>query len=299
MSSGSEIVGNYRMFHLIRAGAVYEIWAVRPVSGTDLYAIKWLPPGKKYSSQALKELKYEYIVGKTLDHPCVIKTYEFETTNNGAFTLLEYFKTPNLKQQIGTNSAGLQYLAKEVISNCAKGLGHMHSRGWVHRDVKPDNFLVNDKGAVKLIDFNLARKRPGGLSKLLGGKAKVQGTHSYMAPEQIRGQQVEPTADVYSLGCVIYEIFNGRPPFTANSPNELLGKHLKTKPPDLTLVDKNITPEFAAFVKRMMAKDPGERPATMKDVEMELRAQRIFYHPPQMPSETPVTDSGASESDDA
>ncbi len=297
MSSGSEIFGNYRMFHLIRAGSVYEIWAVRPVSGTDLYAIKWLPPGKKYSSQALKELRFEFTVGKTLDHPCVIKTYEFDSTNNGAFTLLEYFKTPNLKQQISANQAMLRYLAKEVISNCAKGLGHMHSRGWVHRDVKPDNFLVSGKGEVKLIDFNLARKKPGGLSKLFGSKAKVQGTHSYMAPEQIRGQQVEATADVYSLGCVIYEIFNGRPPFTANSPNELLGKHLKSKPPDLTLVDKNITPEFSTFVKRMMAKEPSERPASMKDVEMELRVQRIFYQPPQPPAETFTSDNSTGEVD--
>jgi serine/threonine protein kinase len=282
------------MFHLIRAGNVYEIWAVRPLSENTLYAIKWLPPGDKNTRQAQTELKHEYTVGKTLDHPNVIKTYDYQSTSNGAFMLLEFFKTPNLKQQIIANAATMQYRAKEILINCAKGLGHMHNKGWVHRDVKPDNFLVNEQGVVKLIDFNLARKKPGGLSKLLGGKVKVQGTHSYMAPEQIRGQQVGPTADVYSLGCVMYEMFNGRPPFTANSPNELLSKHLKSKPPDLTVVNKNITPEFSNFVKNTMAKEPGDRPQSMKDVEMELRAQRIFYQPPQAP-ETPVDDQQQSQ----
>lgn len=287
MSTGNEFVGNYRMFHLIRAGGVYQIWAVRPMSENKLYAMKWLPPGEKYTKHALNELRYEYTVGKTLEHPAIIKSYEFDTTNNGAYMLLEYFKTPNLKQQIVSNPFSIKCRAKEILINCAAGLAHMHKVGWVHRDVKPDNYLVGEENdEVRLIDFNLARKIKTGLSKLFSGKTSVQGTHSYMAPEQIRGQHVDARADIYSLGCVAYELFNGKPPYTANSFQELLNKHLKAKPPDLTLVDKNITPEFAAFVKRLMAKDPEERPTTMKDVQMELKAQRLFYAPPQPPKET-------------
>ena len=281
MASGNEFVGNYRLFHLIRAGALYEIWAVRPMSDTTLYAIKWLPKGEKYTRQAIADLKHEYAVGHTLEHPCIIKTHEYGTASNGAYMLLEYFKTLNLKQQIIANAKVLHHRAKDILINCSKGLGYMHSKGWVHRDVKPDNFLVNEANEVRLIDFNLSRKKPGGLSKLLPSRGKIQGTYSYMPPEQIRGQPVGPTADIYSMGCVIFELFNGRPPFTANSTNELLGKHLKSKPPDLTVVDKNITPEFAAFVKQMMAKNPADRPQNMKDVEMELRGQRIHYQPPK------------------
>ena len=284
MATGSEFVGNYRMYHLIRAGGVYQIWAVRPMSETTLFAMKWLPPGEKYTRQALSELRHEFAVGKTLDHPAVIKTYEFNTTNNGAYMLLEFFKTPNLKQQIVGNAHDVKCRAKEILINCAAGLAHMHQIGWVHRDVKPDNFLVADNNEVRLIDFNLARKIKTGLGKMFSGKTAVQGTHSYMAPEQIRGQHVDARTDIYSLGCVTFELFNGKPPFTANSFQELLGKHLKSKPPDLTVVDKNITPEFAAFVKRMMAKDPEERPATMKYLQMELRTLRLFYAPPKPPA---------------
>jgi serine/threonine protein kinase len=287
VSTAQHFVGNYRMFHLIRAGAIYEIWAVRPISETNVYAMKWLPPGPKYSRQMAAELRHEYQVGVALEHPAVIRTFEFDTTSNGAYLLLELFKVPNLKQQIVSEHAALQYRAKEILTGAAAGLTHLHEKGWVHRDIKPDNFLLSDDNVVKLIDFNLARRRSGVLGKLFGMKTKVQGTHSYMAPEQIRGQAVDFSADVYSFGCMVYEFFAGKPPFTANIPTELLQRHLRSKAPDLTVVDKNITPEFARYVQTMMAKDPRERPSCMKDVMMEIRTQRLHYNKPQPPPDTP------------
>jgi serine/threonine protein kinase len=292
-----QFVGSYRMYHLIRAGAVYEIWAVRPVSETTAYAMKWLPPGSKYSRTTVAELRHEYHVGSSLDHPNVIKTYGFGNTSNGAYMLLELFKVPNLKQQIISGGyKKLQHRAKAVLAAAAAGLAHLHDRGWVHRDIKPDNFLVRDDDVVKLIDFNLTRKPAGALSKLFGGKTKVvQGTHSYMSPEQIRGQPLDARADIYSFGCTVHEFFTGKPPFTAGSPNELLQRHLSSKPQPLTVFDKNITPEFAAYVQRMMAKDPQQRPASMKEVMMEIKTQKIFYNPPQPPSPEEQAKSTATQ----
>jgi serine/threonine protein kinase len=285
VAATQQFVGNFRMYHLIRAGAIYEIWAVRPMSETTVYAIKWLPPGPKYSRSTVAELKHEYQVGVALEHPNVIKTYEFGNTSNGAYMLLELFKVPNLKQQI--ISGGYKRLlprAKEILTACAAGLSHLNEKGWIHRDIKPDNFLLRDDDVVKLIDFNLARKPSGALSKLFGGKTAIAGTHSYMSPEQIRGQALDARADVYSFGCMMHEFFSGKPPFTASSPNELLQRHLSSKPQPLTVFDKNITPEFSAYVQRLMAKDPKGRPDNMKDVMMEIKTQRIFYNPPQPPA---------------
>jgi serine/threonine protein kinase len=282
MPAAQQIVGNYRMYHLIRAGATYEIWAVRPMSENTAYAMKWLPPGPKHTRSTVAELRHEYNVGASLDHPNIIKTLEFGNTHNGAFMLLELFKVPNLKQQIISGGyKKLQHRAKAILAGAAAGLAHTNEKGWVHRDIKPDNFLLRDDDMIKLIDFNLARKPASGLGRLLGGKTKVQGTHSYMSPEQIRGQQLDVRADVYSFGCMMHEFFSGKPPFTANSPNELLQRHLTTKPTPLTVFDKNITPDFANYVLRMMAKDPKDRPASMKDVMMEIKTQRIFYNQPQ------------------
>ncbi|TWT86794.1 Serine/threonine-protein kinase PknB [Pseudobythopirellula maris] len=284
MAASDEIIGEYRMYHLIRAGALYEIWAVRPMSGTDLFAVKYLPKGQKYSRQAVAELKHEYEVGKALEHPAVIKTYEFGSTKTGAYLLMEYFKTPNLKQQITANVKALQWRVKELLTNAAAGLAHMHEKGWVHRDIKPDNYLVNDENEVRLIDFTIAAKQTGGLGKLFGGKAKVQGTYSYMAPEQIRGQGVDPRDDIYSFGCMVHELLAGKVPFTANSPNELLQRHLKAKPPTLTVADPNIHPQFAAYVQnQLLAKERKDRPSTMKEVMMKIKAEPIFYMPPKKP----------------
>ena len=274
------------MYHLIRASATYEIWAVRPMSETTVFAIKWLPPGPKYTRSTVAALKHEYQVGSSLDHPNVIKTYEFEKTSNGAYMLLELFKVPNLKQHIISGGyKKLQHRAKEILTAAAAGLAHMNEKGWVHRDIKPDNFLVRDDNVVKLIDFNLALKPAGALGKLLGMKTAVQGTPSYMSPEQIRGQQLDARSDIYSFGCMLHEFFSGKPPFTANSPNELLQRHISSRPQPLTVFDKNVTPEFSAFVQRMMAKEPKDRPANMKDVMMEIKTQKIFYNPPQPPAE--------------
>jgi serine/threonine protein kinase len=296
MAATQQFVGSYRMYHLIRAGALYEIWAVRPMSETTAYAMKWLPPGPKYSRSAVGELKHEYQVGVSLDHPCVIKTHDFGNTNNGAFMLLELFKVPNLKQQIISGGyKKLHHRAKEILANCAAGLAHLHEKGWIHRDIKPDNFMLRDDNVVKLIDFNLAQKPAGGLSRLFGGRKAVQGTHSYMSPEQIRGQPLDVRADIYSFGCMVHEFFTGKTPFTANSPNELLQRHLSTRPQPLVVFDKNITPEFSNYVLRMMAKDPKDRPATMKDIMMEIKTQKIFYNPPQPPSEVETTKSTAEK----
>jgi len=279
-----QFVGKYRLFHLIRGGAIYEIWAVRPPADNTIFAMKWLPKGSKYTREHIHGLKHEYLVGSTLDHRACIKTYEYDNTANGAYMLLELFKTLNLKQQIiSGGNVKLFHRAKEILTEAAAGLAHLNEKGWIHRDVKPDNFLLNDENVVKLIDFNLTQKPAGALGKLFGMKTAIQGTPSYMSPEQIRGQSLDARADVYSFGCVVYEFFAGKTPFTANTPTELLQRHITSKPPDLTVVDKNITPEFAKYVQSMMAKDPAARPSSMKDVMMEIKTQKLFYNKPQPP----------------
>lgn len=285
MSIGNrEFVGPYRLYHMIRVGATYEIWAVQPLDENVYYGMKWLPPGEKHTRQAASDLKHEYNVGKTLEHKSIIKTYDFGSgKKDGTYLTMELFKTPNLKQQIVEGVENLHYRLEEILCNAALGLEHMHKQGWSHRDVKPDNYLVDDKNNVRLIDFTIARKIPKGFSKLLGGKAPVQGTYSYMAPEQIRGKEVDARADIYSFGCMVFELMTGKLPFTATSSAELLNKHLKAKPPELSMLQKNVKNEFGKLIHRMLAKDPKDRPDSLMEFYRELKAGRCFHIRPKPP----------------
>ncbi len=292
-ASGKEFVGPYRMFHLIRAGAVYEIWAVRPMSETTAYAMKWLPPGKKHTRQAVNELKHEYNVGKDLDHRGIIKTYDYGAGKDGAYLTMELFKTPNLKQQMNEGVEKLHWRMSEILSEAALALEHMHKQGWVHRDIKPDNYLVSDENHVRLIDFTISRKIPKGVGKLLGGKTQVQGTYSYMAPEQIRGQIGDARTDIYSFGCMVYELMAGKLPFTASSSTELLNKHLKAKPQPLEMIQKNVQPAFAKLVHRMLEKEPANRPESLMEFYREMKAGRCFHLKPKKPD--PEAEAAAEE----
>lgn len=284
------MVGEYRLFYLIRAGATFEIWAVRHRSENTPYAMKLLKKGSKYSRSTVAELKHEFNVGKGLKHPSVIETMDFGVAKEGAWLRMELFKHLNIKQQLVASKQTpalknvLSYRMKEILTKAASGVAHMHDKGWVHRDIKPDNFLLSDDNQVRLIDFTIASKPTGGLGKLFGGKSKVQGTYSYLAPDQIRGQGVDPRDDIYSFGCMVHELLSGILPFTANSPNELMQRHLKSRPPSLAVADKNINTDFAAYVQRMLAKDRSHRPQTMKEVMLEMKTQRIFYQTPDPPS---------------
>lgn len=278
-------VGPYRLFHLIRAGATYEIWTVRPMSENTVWAMKWLPRGPQYTRAAVAGLRHEHVVGQSLDHPNVVRTHEFDTCRDGAYLIMDLYRFPNLKQRIHMGVEKLFYYAPQIVSRAAAGVAHMHEKGWVHRDIKPDNFLVDDDFDVRLIDFNLSRREQGKLGRMFGGKAKVQGTPSYISPEQIRGQAIDRRSDIYSFGCVLFELLYGKPPFTATSANELLNKHLRTKAPLLTVYNKDVDPSFARLVQQMMAKDPRERPDSLADLARDIKPYEVFRAPPKPPAE--------------
>jgi serine/threonine protein kinase len=188
---------------------------------------------------------------------------------------MQLFSGKNLKQELRDNPQMLATFLPQIIDQCVAALRYVNESGWVHCDVKPDNFLVNEEGAVKLIDFSIARpmsQRRGFFSR---NKA-VQGTRSYMAPEQIRGKVLDARTDIYGFGCVAFELLSGRPPFTGTSPDELLQKHLSVAPPGLTALNRNVSDDFAALVMRMLHKDPGKRPQNFADVQQELERMRVF-----------------------
>src|SRR4029078_2150820 len=139
-------------------------------------------------------------------------------------------------------------------------------------------------GVLKLIDFAISIRQKSGLASMFSfGKKAVQGTRSYMSPEQIRNQTLDARADVYSFGCSVFELLSGKPPFTGTNADELLNKHLTASIPNLQVYNEHVTPEFANLIKKTMAKRREERPATFLDFLREFRKIKVFKILPKPP----------------
>ncbi len=281
-SVAQDYVGPYRLINLIRAGKSCEVYDVSNDTTGERLAIKLLTGDAARNKEEVGFLKHEYEVGRGLEHPQVIRIFNYGRDRDSVYLVMELFQTPNLKQRIVQGVEPLAPLAAKCIRQAAEGLAYFHSKGWVHRDIKPDNFLMNDSGEVKLIDFALAVKRKGGLARLFSGKSKIQGTRSYMSPEQIRGQTVDQRSDVYSFGCTVHELLTGKPPYTGVSTQDLLTKHLRAPVPPVQAGNRNVTEEFGSLLKAALAKKPEDRPQTMNDFLAEMSGRPIFKIPPKV-----------------
>jgi serine/threonine-protein kinase len=181
---------------------------------------------------------------------------------------MEYFHSENLKVALWKFPERVYKYEFYVLRQVAEGLAYLHARGIVHRDMKPENILVNDGSECKLIDLSLAQDKWDRLNPFVRGR--VEGTPLYMPPEQIRGQKVDARADIYSFGVVIYELLTKRPPFIGTTPQSILDKHLKLAPMPLRSHVKTIAPELEVMVLKMMEKDPAKRFQDMTSILYEL-----------------------------
>lgn len=273
--------GPYRLLNVVNTGQSSRLWQAYDDRNQRYVGIKTLLDQFARQKDQIQILKWEYDVASKFKHPKLIEILEFAWHQKVPYLVMEWFSAPNLKMWV--NRGYDQYCdgLPKLMPDMVESLLYLHEQGWTHRDVKPDNFMFNkEAGEMKLIDFALAKRIAGGLGKLLGMKSKTQGTASYMSPEQIHGLPPEPQADIYSLGCTFYELLTGRLPFSGDSMNDLLNKHLSASPPNVALRNKNITPEFMEVLKMMMAKKATDRPKSTAELMQMMRKVRIFRRPP-------------------
>jgi serine/threonine protein kinase len=278
-----DIIGNYRQIKCILTGQTTQVWEVVETSSHRHFAMKLLLPDKVNDAEAKATLYHEAEVGLEMVHPNVIRIVHVSKEKTHHYFVMEYFPSGSLKTRLMQKD--YQFIrenAHSIFKQAATGLAYINASGWVHKDIKPDNLLVNSKGELRLIDFAIAQRvqQTSFFGRLFRRKGLAQGTRSYMSPEQIRCDFLDGRADVYSYGATLYELTTYRPPFRAASQQELLQKHILEKPAALTVYNPELTPEFSDFVLKCLAKKRDDRFESFHAVLKALNPIRIYKNDP-------------------
>lgn len=277
MSSASHgFAGPYRLLNIINTGQTSQVWQAYDDAAQMHVAVKMLQADYARDREHVSFLKWEYAVAGKIQHERICRVYKFGRERGIPFLGLEWFAAPNLKIRIQQSPGSLVRISRRVAIQATEGVAEFCRRGWVHRDIKPDNFLVSDSGQVKLIDFGLAHRAKKGWAKVFARKSKVQGTRSYMSPEQIRGKPLDERADLYSLACTLFELFSGKPPYTGVSANDLLMQHIKSPVPWLRTRNSDATSELSELLQMAMAKNPEKRHSSVEEFLARLRSIRML-----------------------
>jgi serine/threonine-protein kinase len=267
---------------IVKTGKYTQVWAAINDQDQARVAIKLLLDEFRRNREHIAFMKNEFAVGRTLRHDRIIRIDDYSVSHKIPYLVMEFFPYPNMKEIINQVVEGekilqkLDFMLPTLIERAAEGLEFMHSKGWVHRDIKPDNFLVNLEGDVKMIDFALAVRAKTGLAKLLARKGKVQGTRSYMSPEQVLGKPLDIASDIYNFGCTIFHLATGKLPYTGVTSNDLLTKHIRAAVPAAEAYNRKLSKEFSDLLQAMMAKRPKSRPANMGEFLKTFRAIPMF-----------------------
>jgi serine/threonine-protein kinase len=277
VATDSNTIGQYQLVNCIASGNATQVWEVVDTETTRRMAMKLLLPERLKDAEAVASLKGEFKVASSFDHPNIPAYYQILVNRHNAYFVMDLFAAPNLKIQLFNDIRGVQIRLKRILELVSMALEHIHECGWIHRDIKPDNILVNKSAELRLIDFSLACRAAGSLSKMLHRKqTMVKGTRTYMAPEQILGKPLTPPTDIYNLGITLFELLTGEPPFKGSTPKDLLLRHLGEPAPAPSEFNPNVTPEMDILIQRMLSKKPEQRPKNMAELMAAFRNTRFF-----------------------
>jgi serine/threonine-protein kinase len=266
-------LGKYRLLSYLGSGGMSAVYLAEHVLMRRRVAIKVLPTSRKDDSSYLERFHREAQAVAALDHRNIVRAYDVDQEDERHFLVMEYVPGQSLHELVVKNGPVDFVAAAEYMRQAAEGLQHAHRMGMVHRDIKPGNLLLDEKGTVKLLDLGLARffEEKDEHSLTVKHDEKVLGTADYLSPEQaLDSHKVDIRSDIYSLGCTLYFLLTGRPPFPEGTLAQRLMAH-QTKPPRPIQESRpDIHPGLQAILERMMAKKPEDRFQTAKETAQEL-----------------------------
>jgi serine/threonine-protein kinase len=266
------VIGQYRITSVLGQGGMGVVYAAEHALLGRPAAVKVLRPELSGTSDAVTRFFNEARSATVIGHPGIVEIYDFGWTPGGtAFIVMELLRGETLRARRGRTQLPWS-TALALTRQIAGALGAAHAKGIVHRDLKPDNiFLVLDPEVpggerIKLLDFGLAKLVDPPPGQHLTRTGALLGTPTYMAPEQCRGVAVDARADLYALGCILFELCTGQPPFIGEGHGDVLMAHINTPPPTIASLAWSVPPEIEVLVQRLLAKAPGDRAQTAEEV---------------------------------
>nr|WP_175439003.1 serine/threonine-protein kinase [Streptomyces vilmorinianum] len=252
------VADRYRLHICVGRGGMGEVWqATDEVLGRAV-AVK-LMLGHGTDPSAAERFRLEAQTAARLSHPHVVGVFDFGTWDGKLFLVMELVDGASLAGDPGSPPVLPPDQVAVVAAHAAAGLAAAHREGVVHRDIKPGNLLRDADGTVKLADFGIARfvdDPSAGLTTT----GQIVGTGLYLAPERALGRPASPASDVYSLGCVLYQLLTGRPPFQGDTATSLLYQHIDTPPAPPRQLGVGLPAAFEAYLLMLLAKEPEQRP---------------------------------------
>ena len=266
--------GRYELDGVVGRGGMAEVYRARDIRLDRIVAIKTLRADLARDQIFQARFRREAQSAASLNHPSIVAVYDTgEDMASGLpvpYIVMEYVDGRTVRDLLQDGHRLLPERSLEIIDGVLRALDYSHQAGIVHRDIKPGNVMVTRNGDVKVMDFGIARAMSDAQATMTQ-TAQVIGTAQYLSPEQARGERVDSRSDLYSTGCLLYELLTGRPPFTGDSPVAIAYQHVRENPVPPSRVDPDVPPWADAIVLKAMAKSPADRYQTAGDMRADLQ----------------------------
>jgi hypothetical protein len=266
-----ERLGKYEILETVAAGGQGTVYRARDSESGDVVALKVMHPGHTGEVQYLEALRQEANLASRLDHPNIVKVFDFQVEGGTAFVAMEYVPGV-LRSEMRPGAPLPPGRAVELAIQVSSAMAHAHQHGVVHRDIKPQNILLTEDGTVKVTDFGIARAVQ---SSSIIRQTGVMGTPHYMSPEQWQGRAVDGRADVYSLGILLYEMLTGSPPFEGDGMGEIFRKHEQESVPQLPQ-ELEVPEWLESVIRRALEKEASARFASAGEMLEALEQEVVI-----------------------
>ncbi len=261
-------LGKYKLLGHIGTGGMSSVYLAEHTRMGDRRAIKVLPKSRVKDATYLARFQLEAKAIASLNHPNIVLAYDIDNEGDVHYIVMEYVDGIDLQQLVKRDGPLDGSTAADLIAQAARGLEHAHEQGVIHRDVKPANLLLDSKGSIRLLDMGLALvKADDDESLTVANNENVLGTADYLAPEQaLNSHKVDHRADIYGLGCTLYFLLTGKPPFSDGTLAQRIAKHQSEMPTPIRKIRPECSGELEGICVKMIQKDPKYRYQSAKEV---------------------------------